>query len=258
MRRSLFLLYGLTAYVLFLGTFIYAIGFVAGVLVPRSIDDGPQAPLVLALAIDAALLSLFGIQHSIMARSGFKRWWTEIVPRPIERSTFVLFTCAVLGMLFWQWRAIPDLVWDVSNQPARVLLQVLCWIGWGMVLISTFIIDHFELFGLRQVVLHFREKPYPSPRFKVSALYRLVRHPLMLGFLIAFWSTPRMTIGHLFFALMTTGYILVAIQLEERDLAAAHGADYLEYRKRVPKLLPFSKGTAGPDPDVLSGEPVNR
>ena len=253
MRRTLYLLYGLTAYASFLVTFLYAIGFVAGVLVPRAIDDGPQAPLVPALAINAALLSLFAVQHSVMARRGFKRWWTRVVPWPIERSTFVLLTCVVLGLLYWQWRAMPDLVWEVSNLPARILLHALSGIGWGMALVSTFIIDHFDLFGVRQVVIHFRGKPDPAPRFKVSSLYRMVRHPLMLGFLIAFWATPRMTVGHLFFALMTTGYILVAIQLEERDLVAVHGADYLEYRRRVPMLLPVPKGGA-PAPEGLSEE----
>jgi protein-S-isoprenylcysteine O-methyltransferase Ste14 len=257
MRRTIYLLYGLTAYALFLVTFLYAIGFVADALVPRAIDDGPQAPLVLALVIDAALLSLFAIQHSVMARRGFKRWWTRVVPWPIERSTFVLFTNVVLGLLYWQWRAIPDLVWEVSNLPARTLLWALSGIGWAMVLVSTFIIDHFDLFGVRQVVAHFRGKSDPEPRFKVSSLYRLVRHPLMLGFLIAFWATPRMTVGHLFFALMTTGYILVAIQLEERDLVAVHGADYLEYRRRVPMLLPVRRGSA-PGPDGLSEEPAKQ
>jgi len=258
MRRTLFLIYGLVAYALFLGAFSYAVGFVSGLLVPRTIDDGPQGPLAVALAINAGLLSLFAVQHSVMARNGFKRWWTRIVPKPIERSTFVVFTCVVLGLLFWQWRAVPEVVWEVTNPAARMLIQVMSWIGWGMVLLSTFIIDHFDLFGLRQVVLHFRGKPYALPRFKVSVLYRLVRHPLMLGFLVAFWATPRMTIGHLFFSLMTTGYILVAIQLEERDLAANHGEDYLEYRRKVPMLLPFLKARTAPARKALSGELVKQ
>jgi protein-S-isoprenylcysteine O-methyltransferase Ste14 len=259
MRRTLFLLYGFIAYALFLGTFSYAVGFVAGVLVPRTIDDGAGGPLAVALGIDAALLSLFAVQHSIMARNGFKRWWTRIVPKPIERSTFVLFTCVVLGLLFWQWRAVPDVVWEVSDPAARTLILMLSWIGWGTVLLSTFIIDHFDLFGVRQVLLQFRGKPYSLPRFKVSTLYRVVRHPLMLGFLVAFWAAPRMTVGHLFFALMTTGYILVAIQLEERDLAANHGDDYLEYRRKVPMLLPFLKTKPVPSSrKALSGELVKQ
>lgn len=238
MQRFAFLLYGVVVYVLFLGTFLYAVGFVSNFGVPRSIDTGMTAPLATALPINAALLSLFAVQHSIMARRGFKRWWTRIIPEPIERSNFVLSTCIVLGLLFWQWRALPDVVWEVVHPAAWWALAALSGAGWLLVLAATFIIDHFDLFGLRQVWLHFRGRPYSQPRFKESLIYRLVRHPLLLGFLIAFWAAPRMTLGHLFFALITTGYMLVAIQLEERDLVASHGPAYVEYRRRVPMLIP--------------------
>jgi protein-S-isoprenylcysteine O-methyltransferase Ste14 len=238
MRRFAFLAYGFICYLCFAVTLLYAIGFVGNLVVPRSIDSGPTAPLGMALAINAGLLALFAVQHSVMARRGFKRWWTRIVPQSIERSTFVLLTCVVLGLTFWQWRALPDVVWDFTHPAAWWALTALSAAGWVLVTVATFVIDHFDLFGLRQVWLHFRGRPYTQPRFKESLIYRTVRHPLLLGFLIAFWSAPRMTLGHLFFALVVTGYIIVAIQLEERDLVAHHGPDYVEYRRRVPMLIP--------------------
>jgi protein-S-isoprenylcysteine O-methyltransferase Ste14 len=239
MKRFLVLAYGSLTYVLFLATFLYAVGFAGDLLVPRSVDRGPAAPAGLALLGNVALLGLFGLQHSIMARRWFKERWTRIVPRPIERSTFVLLTCVVLVLLFWAWRPLPAVVWEVENPAVVFGLQALFWFGWLVVLAATFIIDHFDLFGLRQVIFYARGKPYPAPEFRERFFYRHVRHPLLLGFLIAFWSAPRMTVGHLLFALVTTAYILVAIRLEERDLARVHGDDYLDYRRRVPMLLPL-------------------
>lgn len=239
MRRAFVFLYGLVAYAAFLVTFLYAVGFVSGFVVPKAINSGAGAPLGEALAVNVALLGLFGLQHSVMARQGFKKKWTRIVPRPLERSTFVFFTCAVLGLIFWQWRPVTDVVWQVDYPAANAGLWSLAALGWVIVLVSTFVIDHFELFGLRQVYLYARGREARPPTFKVSALYRYVRHPLMLGFLVAFWATPRMTLGHLIFAAVTSAYVLVAIQIEERDLVRFHGQAYADYRKRVPMLVPF-------------------
>jgi protein-S-isoprenylcysteine O-methyltransferase Ste14 len=238
--RFFTLVYGLIAYAAFLAAFTYAVGFVGGIIVPRSVDaGGPSAPLAEAILVNVALLGLFGIQHSVMARQWFKRWWTTIVPRQVERSTFVLLTSLILGLIFWQWRPIPATVWSVEEPAVSLAFWSLFGFGWLVVLLSTFIIDHFDLFGLRQTVLYALGKPYTSPVFKVSAFYRHVRHPLLLGFIISFYATPYMTAGHLLFALVTTAYILVAIQLEERDLAAVHGDDYREYQQRVSMLIPF-------------------
>lgn len=241
MLRLLALLYGTFCYALFLVVFVYAIGFVMGVGMPTHIDNGVTGDFATALAIDLALLGLFAVQHSGMARQGFKRWWTRIVPAPIERSTYVLLSSLVLALLFWQWRPLPPMLWDVQNQDARWLLQALAALGWLLVLSSTFIISHFDLFGLRQVWLHARKRIYPETPFVIRAFYRIVRHPLYLGFVIAFWATPAMSLGHLLFAIATTGYILIAIQLEERDLIAAYGDDYRDYRRRVRMLLPLPK-----------------
>ena len=238
MGRLLALVYGVLAYLLFLGAFLYAIGWVNGVVVPTRID-GPGAMGGSALVIDAALLGAFAIQHSVMARQGFKRWWTQIVPRPIERSTFVLVSSLLLIVMYWQWRPLPDPAWRVEAEAGRYALWALGGIGWLVVLVSTFLIDHFDLFGLRQVWLHYRGRPYQPPPFRTTGLYRFVRHPIMLGFIVAFWATPDMTQGHLLFAVATTGYILVALRFEERDLAGFHGARYAEYRRRVPLLVPL-------------------
>jgi protein-S-isoprenylcysteine O-methyltransferase Ste14 len=232
-------LYGLICYLIFLGTFLYAIGFVGNVFVPKSIDSGDRVPLVQALLIDAVLLSVFAIQHSVMARRWFKRAWTKVIPEPIERSTYVLLASAALILLFWQWRPITRVVWEVQNSTGALVLTALFWIGWGLVLISTYLVDHFSLFGLKQVYRYLKGIPDGPLPFKTPALYKTVRHPLYLGFIIGFWSTPRMTIGHLFFAVMCTAYILVAIQFEERDLIHSYGDTYRNYRKQVSMLLPL-------------------
>jgi methanethiol S-methyltransferase len=237
MNRLLTLTYGTASYVLFLVVFVYAIGFVGG-LVPHSVDQAVTAPIGWALLVDALLLTLFAAQHSVMARPAFKRWWTRYVPKPIERSTYVLAASLVLALALWQWRAIPAVVWDVSWQPARVAIWAVFWLGWAIVLASTFMISHFELFGLRQVFAVWRSRPEADTGFRTTLFYRVVRHPLNLGFIVAFWAAPTMTAGHLLFAAATTAYILIAVKFEERDLIAALGDQYREYRGRVPALIP--------------------
>lgn len=238
MKRFLTIGYGVLCYLVFLLVFLYSVGFVGDFVVPRTVDHGLGASLTEALVVDVALLGLFAVQHSVMARPSFKRWWTRFVPAPIERSTYVLIASLVLALMFWQWRTIPAVIWDVSWHPGRVLLWGLFGLGWLTVLVSTFLINHFDLFGLRQVYLAARGRPYTSLRFRTSMLYRAVRHPLMLGFLVAFWAIPTMTAGHLLFAVATTAYILIAIRLEERDLVAHLGDQYRDYRTRVPMLVP--------------------
>jgi protein-S-isoprenylcysteine O-methyltransferase Ste14 len=246
MNRILAVTYGVVAYLIFLGTFLYAVVFVGDFAVPKTVDRGPAASLGVALAIDAALLTLFALQHSIMARPAFKRAWTKIVPQPIERSTYVLAASLALLLLYWQWRPIPAVVWQLEHPAAAGLIWALFATGWATVLVGTFLIHHFDLFGLRQVWLHLRGRPYTEVGFRTPWLYRLVRHPIMLGFLLAFWATPRMTGGHLLFALATTGYILVALRFEERDIEALHGDSYRRYRERVPMLVPFAKRQRSP------------
>jgi protein-S-isoprenylcysteine O-methyltransferase Ste14 len=236
MKRVAFFLYGLVAYCIFLGTFLYAIGFVAGITVPKSIDSAPSAPLGVALITDAALLAIFALQHSVMARQGFKTVWTKIVPKPVERSTYVLASSAALLLLFWKWEPIGGVVWQEPS--LSLLLQGLSLLGFGIVLISSFLINHFDLFGLRQVFLYLGGIPYTPVPFVARGWYGYVRHPLYLGFIIAFWATPRMTIAHLVFAVATTGYILIAIRLEERDMVRALGAQYEAYREQVSMLVP--------------------
>ena len=238
MKRIAAFTYGVICYAIFFGTFLYAVGFVGNFIVPKSVDSTPEGPLGQALLINALLLGLFAVQHSVMARPAFKRWWTRFVPKPVERSTFVLFSSLALIALFAFWQPIGGVIWDVQNPVGRDVLYGLCAFGWGLVLVATFLINHFDLFGLRQVWLHLRGKEYRPLNFGTPGLYKIVRHPLYVGFFFAFWATPTMTAAHLFFALMTTVYILIAIRLEERDLVAEHGARYSEYRKQVPMLVP--------------------
>ncbi len=240
MGRPLSLAYGGFAYLVFFVVFLYAVGFVGDFLVPRTVDVGPEAALGTALLIDVGLLLLFAVQHSVMARDWFKQRWTEVVPEHVERSTYVLIASLVLALIFWQWRPIPETVWSVSGAGATVLWTVF-GLGWVVVLVTTFLIDHFSLFGLRQVWAHFRGKPYEYPEFQETAFYQHVRHPLYFGFLLAFWAIPELTVGHLLFAGATTGYILLAIQFEEQDLLRYHGEQYAEYRERVPMLIPWPR-----------------
>jgi protein-S-isoprenylcysteine O-methyltransferase Ste14 len=230
--------YGVICYVIFLGSFLYAIGFVGDLVVPKTIDSGTIAPLHEALAVDIVLLGIFAVQHSVMARPGFKAVWTRIVPRSVERSTYVLCASLLLALIYWKWHAIPTVVWHVSSPAVNVLLLALFALGWLILLLSTFMINHFDLFGLRQVYLRMRGLEYTPLNFKQWGFYRFVRHPIMLGFVIAFWAAPQMSLGHLVFSIATTGYILVGIFLEERDLMKYHSAEYGAYRARVPMLFP--------------------
>lgn len=239
--RLLALIYGFVCYLIFFGTFLYAIGFVGNIYVPKSLDSGPTTALLPAVLINLGLLTIFALQHSIMARPGFKKVWTAIVPEPIERSTYVLFSSAALLLLFAYWQPMGGIVWEVTNPTGMAVLYGLFGFGWLLVLVSTFLIDHFDLFGLRQVWLYFRNEEYTHPPFGTPGPYKLIRHPLYLGWLFAFWSTPTMTLAHLLFALVTTAYILVAIQFEERDLKKILGQAYVNYCKKVPMIIPFTK-----------------
>jgi len=255
MSRIAAFVYGVVCYVISLCAFIYAIGFVANVLVPKSIDSPPAAPLGQALLVDAVLLGIFAVQHSVMARQRFKRAWTRLVPPPIERSTFVLFTGLALLLLFSKWEPMGGVVWNVEEPAARMMLQGLSLAGWVIVLISTFLINHFDLFGLRQVYLHLKGREYTPVRFKTSVFYNYVRHPLYFGLVLAFWPTPAMTVAHLVFALAMTGYILIGIQLEERDLLHLHGGAYQAYRNQVSMLFPWlpKKKSLQPGPSTQRG-----
>lgn len=239
--RAAILLYGVVAYLAFFGTILYAIGFVGNWVVPKSIDSGEAGATAAALIINALLLSVFVVQHTIMARPAFKRWVTQFIPAAIERSTFVLLASASLILVFAFWRPLPTVLYDVSATWANWPLIILSLLGWGMVFGSSFIINHFDLFGLRQVWLHWKGQPYTYLPFRIVNVYKYVRHPLMVGFFIAFWVTPVMTVGHLFFAVMTTGYILMGVWFEERDLIAHFGEKYLGYRRKVRAFVPIPR-----------------
>ena len=241
MGRFIAFLYGLISYVVFFVTFLYAIGFVSGLLVPKTIDSGMLAPTSEALAVNIVLMSLFAIQHSVMARRQFKEWWTKYVPKSVERSTYVLFASLVLVLLFWQWRPMPNVVWHIENPSVATAITSLSFLGWLIVLTSTFLINHFELFGLHQVANNLAGRTMPVPRFRTPLYYKFVRHPIYLGFIIAFWAAPTMSTGHLLFAAVTTAYIFVGILLEERDLVDMFGDEYRRYRQRVSMLLPWRK-----------------
>jgi methanethiol S-methyltransferase len=239
--RLIAFLYGLAAYVAFFATILYAIGFVSGLVVPKTIDTGTEVPLAEALLVNLLLMSVFAIQHSVMARRQFKQWWTQFVPKSVERSTYVLLSSLALALLFWQWRPIPTAIWQIDNPQLAMVVTGISHFGWLLVFSSTFLINHFELFGLHQVANNLTGRQMPAMRFRTPWFYKIVRHPLYLGFIIAFWVAPTMTAGHLLFAAVTTTYIIAAIQLEERDLVDTFGDDYRRYKNRVPMLLPWRK-----------------
>jgi protein-S-isoprenylcysteine O-methyltransferase Ste14 len=234
-------LYGMVSYLIFFATILYAIGFMMGLVVPKNIDSGAQTSTLTAIVINVLLLTLFAVQHSVMARPRFKAWWTQFVPKPIERSTYVLLASLCLLLLFWQWRPIPEIVWQVDDPDAAVMIATVSLVGWVLVFTSSFIINHFELFGLSQVANHLMDKQAPAPVFRTPLFYKIVRHPIYLGFVIAFWAAPVMTVGHLLFAAVTTAYILIGISLEERDLVDLFGDQYREYKQRVSMLIPWQK-----------------
>ncbi len=239
MSKALVALYGLISYVVFLLSFLYAIGFVGNLPVPKSIDSGEIGPLLPSLAINVLLLGLFAVQHSVMARPAFKAWFTKLISPAIERTTYVMISSLLLFTLYWFWQPIPNVIWNVEPSIGRTVLIAIFWLGWLTVLLSTFMINHFDLFGLRQVYINFKDQDYSHLDFRIVGLYKLCRHPIMLGFIIAFWATPTMTTGHLLFAAATTGYVFIALQFEERDLVDFFGDVYRDYQKKVPLLFPY-------------------
>lgn len=252
------ILYGALAYLLFLGTILYAIAFVGNLPVPKTIDSGEIGSPATAVIINTLLLTLFAVQHSVMARPAFKRWWTRFVPTAVERTTYVLLASLILVLLFWLWRPIPQMIWSVTNSAGVVVLQVIFWAGWGIVFLSTFLLNHFELFGLRQVYARLVGHSLPEPEFRTPLFYKLVRHPLYLGFLLAFWATPTMTAGHLLFAIATTGYILLGIYLEERDMIGLFGEQYRRYREQVSMLIPMPRRKPAGDSAATPPVELNR
>jgi len=250
----LMVLYGVASYACFFVAILYSIAFVGNLPMPKTIDSGTPVAFADAVAVNLLLLGLFAVQHSVMARAGFKRWWTRWVPDAIERSTFVLAASGTVGLLLWQWRPIPEpVIWQVGSPSFVGILNAVFWLGWGVLFLSTFLIDHFELFGLRQVFARLLGRELPAPQFRTPLLYRYVRHPIYLSFLLAFWATPTMTAGHLLFAIATTGYVFIGIWFEERDLVAQFGRRYLHYRQRVSMIIPWRKAQT-PDPAALDGD----
>ena len=254
MGKFIAFLYGLASYLVFFGTILYAIGFVSGLLVPKTIDIGVAGSMGEAFVVNLLLMSLFAVQHSVMARKQFKAWWTQYVPKSVERSTYVLFASLALVLLFWQWQPMPTVIWQVTNPQIAGALTGVSMIGWVLVFTSTFLINHFELFGLHQVINNLAGRGMESPRFKTPVLYKVVRHPIYLGFIIAFWVAPVMTVGHLLFAAVTTAYIFVGIFLEERDLVEMFGDEYRRYRERVGMVIPFWRKSSKDANAVLSAK----
>jgi protein-S-isoprenylcysteine O-methyltransferase Ste14 len=250
------MLYGLVAYLSFFVVILYSIGFLGNVLVPKSVDGPATVPVVEAILINGGILALFAIQHTIMARKWFKDWITKIIPPAAERSTFVLFASLILAALYWKWEPIEGTIWSLDGIWATLML-VLFWVGWGILFLSSFLINHFDLFGLRQVYLNLTKKEYTGPEFRVPSLYKMVRHPLYFGLILGMWATPVMSAGHLFFAVMATGYIFVGVRFEERDLIRIHGQNYLKYQKEVPMIIPLPKSGKGgertPEPRPSEG-----
>ncbi len=244
MKKFIILVYGFIAYLIFLISFLYAIGFVSDFLVPKTINSETETIGFSAIIINLILLSIFAIQHSVMARPAFKIWWIKIIGKPAERSTYILLTSLALLLIFWKWQPINSVVWEIDNSLFVWIIKGVAALGWLIVLLSTFMISHFELFGLTQIFDNFKNRTSQSPKFQTNFLYKIVRHPLMLGFIIAFWATPLMTVGHMLFAVITTVYILIAVKyLEEKDLRKKHGDDYEEYQQKVPMIIPFTKST---------------